>query len=171
MAPRFEAVDLVGPSLRAAMLDCWVDVTDAGGAVGFVAPADRDEVASALDRAIEEVAAGRRWLGVLHDEDGLAAFGFLAPQAGSAVRHRAHLLALQVHPSRQGRGHGRQLVAGLHELARERGLRQVCLWYRGGLGLGAFYRAVGYREVGRWPRTLRVAEDDWRDDVWMATDL
>ncbi len=164
------AVTAVDEGLRAELLDCWVDVTDAGGAVGFLPPADRDAVAEALDRALAEVAEDRRVLVVARDA-AVCGFGFLVPQTGPVVGHRASLLSLQVHPDAQGRGLGRRLVEALHEQGRRRGLTQVTLWYRSGLGLGAFYRAVGYREVGRWPGTLRVAEDDWRDDVWMVTDL
>lgn len=169
--PVFRAVTSVDKELRAALLTCWVDVTNAGGAVGFLPPADPSAVAAALDGALAEVAAGTRWLGVVRDADGLAAFGFVVPQRGAVVGHRATVLSAQVHPTRQGRGLGRLLMTGLHDLARGRGITRVTLWYRSGLGLGAFYRSIGYREVGRWPRTLRVAEDDWRDDVWMAADL
>lgn len=161
----------VDARLRSAMLDCWVDVTDDGGAVGFLPPAEREVVAEALDRALGEVTDGRRLLVVAEDDDGLAGFGFVVPQTGPVVGHRGTVLSLQVHPSRQGRGVGRALVDGLHAAARGAGLAQLTLFYREGLGLGTFYAAVGYREVGRWAATLRVAEDDWRDDVWMATDL
>ena len=40
-----EAAD---PALYAELLDLWVAVIDAGGAVGFTAPADRDAVARTL---------------------------------------------------------------------------------------------------------------------------
>lgn len=165
-----EPVTTVDEDLRAGLLDCWVDVTDAGGAVGFLPPADRDAVAGALDRALAEVGEGRRLLVVARD-GAVRGFGFLVPQTGPVVGHRATLLSLQVHPDARGRGLGRRLVEVLHDQGRRRGLTQATLWYRSGLGLGDFYRSVGYREVGRWPSTLRVAEDDWRDDVWMATDL
>jgi hypothetical protein len=53
------------PALRAQLLDTWVRVTDAGGAVGFTAPADIDEIASTLDSALRRVARGQDTLGVL----------------------------------------------------------------------------------------------------------
>lgn len=173
MSPRATArqVHAVDPDLRSALLDCWVDVTDAGGAVGFLPPADRDAVARTLDLALDEVGDDRRLLVVAEDGEGLAGFGFVVPQTGPVVGHRGTVLSLQVHPSRQGRGVGRVLVEGIHDAARGAGLTQLTLFHREGLGLGAFYTAVGYREVGRWAATLRVADDDWRDDVWMAADL
>ena len=48
------------------------------------------------------------------------------------------------------------------DAARAVGLTQLTLFHREGLGLGAFYASVGYREVGRWEATLRVG-DEWRD--------
>lgn len=38
---------------------------------------------------------------------------------------------------------------------------------RGGLGLERFYAAAGYKEVGRVPDGLRLAADDYRDDIMM----
>jgi hypothetical protein len=35
----------------------------------------------------------------------------------------------------------------------------------GGMGLEAFHRHLGWREVGRWPRALYLAADDARDEV------
>ena len=44
---------------------CWVDVINAGGAVGFVPPVTDDDVAPVLDRLLEGVASGRAVLRVL----------------------------------------------------------------------------------------------------------
>jgi hypothetical protein len=33
------------------------------------------------------------------------------------------------------------------------------------MGLEAFHRHLGWREVGRWPRALYLAADDARDEV------
>ncbi len=56
------------PALREQLLHAWVRVTDNGGAVGFVAPADRALIGETLDAALERVAAGRDELGVLRRE-------------------------------------------------------------------------------------------------------
>jgi len=37
------ALEDVDPELRAALLACWTDVSNAGGAVGFVPPVTEDE--------------------------------------------------------------------------------------------------------------------------------
>ena len=168
---RFAEASTVGPDRRRALQDCWVAVSEAGGAVGFVPPVDADEVAGALDRALAAVADGRRHLGVLLDGQQVAGFGFVVPQHGPVVGHRATISSLQVRPEHQGRGAGRRLLEGLHGLARHRGTTQVSLTVRSGMGLERFYEALGYRELGRWPSTLRVAEDDLRDEIWMVRDL
>ena len=57
------------PGLRADLLDTWIAATDAGGSVGFVAPAPVHQIADTLDLALERVAAGKDLLGVLHNGD------------------------------------------------------------------------------------------------------
>lgn len=169
-----ERVRQVDAALRGAMLDCWVEVSNAGGAVGFLPPVTAAQVGPALDDAIAQVHAGERLLVVVRDPDAagtVAAFGFLERQTGPVVEHRATVKSLQVHPAHRRRGLGAVVLRGLHREAAREGVRLVMLYYRSGLGLGRFYRRQGYVEVGRLPRSLRVATDDWRDDVWMAARL
>lgn len=169
--PRFVEVTRVDDALRGGLVDCWVAVTDAGGAVGFLPPAERPVIEEALQHALEPVELGRRWLGVVREGDEVAGFGFVTPQSGPVVGHRASVTSLQIHPDRQGRGIGRLLLEGLHDLARARGTTQLTLFFRSGLGLSDFYRALGYREAGRWSATLHVSDTDWRDEIWMVRDL
>ncbi len=68
----------VTPALRDGILDLWTDVTNAGGAVGFVAPVTREDIRPALLRQFADMAEGRSRLVVGHDEDGrVAATAFL----------------------------------------------------------------------------------------------
>jgi hypothetical protein len=69
---RVSSSEADGSALRQDLLETWVAVTDAGGAVGFTAPADADEVKRALDAALKRVAVGRDALGVLRDGDRMA---------------------------------------------------------------------------------------------------
>jgi GNAT superfamily N-acetyltransferase len=154
--------------LRAWMLDCWVAVTAAGGAVGFLPGATADDVAPVLDAALVEVHRGASVLGLLQVDGAPAGFGFIQPRTHAVMAGRGVLLRLQVHPDQAGRGLGRRLLEGLEGLAREDGLYLLEANYRGGLGLGDFYAACGWREVGRIPEALRIAPDDLRDDVIVA---
>ena len=157
--------------LRGEVEQVWFDVSEAGGAVGFVPPVDRAQVAAVLDAALAEVRSGRRVLGVLRVDGRVAGFGFLARGNLVLRQHWATVFALQVHPRHQGAGLGRLLLEGLHQLAREDGLEFLHLTYRDGTGVGSFYERMGYREVGRIPGAIRVAPGDDRDDVHMVRHL
>ncbi len=52
----------------------------------------------------------------------------------------------------------------------EMGLEQLHLAARGGVGLEAFYGRLGWKEVGRWPGALRLADGGDRDEVLMHLD-
>lgn len=78
---------------------------------------------------------------------------------------------LQTHPRFRGRGIGVALMRWLRVVARdELGVRRLHLAARGGLGLEEFYERLGWREVGRWPGALRLADGDERDEVLMLLD-
>src|SRR5690606_41623451 len=59
----------VTPALRDGILDLWADVTNAGGAVGFVPPVDRERIRPELVRQFVAMAEERSRLLVGHDED------------------------------------------------------------------------------------------------------
>lgn len=165
------------PALREQLLDMWVRVTDAGGAVGFVAPADRALVAEMLDSHLARVVEGRDALGVLRRggragaDSPAAGMGILAASAAPLRAHWRTLLRLMVEPDLQGIGAGRLLIEGLHEMGRELGLEFLCLTVRGGLGIEGFYGRIGYEIHGRNPRAIRVAPGDERDEILMRYEL
>ncbi len=47
------------PDMRSDLLETWVAVTDAGGSVGFTAPAPVPAIAATLDAALARVASRR----------------------------------------------------------------------------------------------------------------
>ncbi len=161
-------VDRVDDALRAAMRACWVDVSNAGGAVGFVPPVTAEDVEPALDHLVRGVHERGDALVVLTVGGGLAGFAGLVTSNHVLKRHWASVLRVQVHPDHQGRGLGRVLMDGVHAAARRRGWEFVHLTVRGGTGTETFYARLGYREVGRIPAALRVAPGDDRDEVSMV---
>jgi GNAT superfamily N-acetyltransferase len=165
------AVTAVDEALRAELLSCWVDVTNAGGAVGFVAPVTDADVAPVLDRLLAGISAGRDVLCVLTVDGGTVGFAALVGSASPLRRHWGTVLRVQVHPSRQGTGLGRALMEGVHRIAAERGWEFVSLSARGGTGVDGFYRGLGYTEVGRLPGAVRVAPGDDRDEILLARRL
>jgi GNAT superfamily N-acetyltransferase len=162
---------VVDDALRAELLRCWVDVTNAGGAVGFVPPVTDVDVAPLLDRLLEGVHSGRDVLALLTVDAVPAGFATLVGSQGPLRRHWGTVLRVQVHPRHQGQGLGRVLMNGVHDLARDRGWEFVHLTARGGTGVEAFYRRLGYTEVGRLPGAIRVAPGDDRDEIALACRL
>lgn len=163
-----EAVHEVDSLLRADLLDCWVEASNAGGAIGFAGQVTAEEVAPVLDKALGD---DLRTLVVARVDGELAGYGFLVRNDFELFLHWAVIAALQVHPKHQGKGLGSRLLDGLSELGRREGLEFVRLYYRGGLGLGQFYGKSGFVEVGRAPRAIRVDADDYRDSVDMIRTL
>jgi GNAT superfamily N-acetyltransferase len=164
-------VTVVDDTLRAEMLACWTDVSNAGGAVGFVPPVTPDDVAPVLDRLLDTVRSRRDVLCVLTVDGRTAGFAALVGSVGPLRQHWGTVLRVQVHPSRQGEGLGRVLMDGVHEIARGRGWEFLHLTARGGTGVDVFYRRLGYREVGRMPGAIRVAPGDDRDEISLVRAL
>ncbi len=139
---------------REEVLDLWLRVNRAGGAVGFLPDAPRDAVAAALDQHLAVLADGRGVLGLLRrGDDTLAGLGFWHRETTRGYTHRLTLWRVMTDPDRRRQGTGRQLVRGLHGLARRWSPRSR-LWlldYRSGLGLGGFYAGLGWAEIAGSP--------------------
>lgn len=167
-------------ALRAELVELWVAATNAGGALGLIAPTTAQAVEQVagptwqrlvdgadilvIGRTDEQVAGGR-------DGSRLAGWFVLESRGGPLSPHWRSIKRLQVHPDLQGRGHGRQLLAAADDVARRRGLDALHLTVRGGTGTERFYLRAGYREVGRLPGALRLAPGDDRDEIHLWRDL
>jgi len=162
--------------LRNGILALWTDVSNAGGAVGFVPPVVDEDIRPELDASLAAVTAGQRRLligrtGV--DGGGrIAATAFLTYNTHRLMTHWLWLYTVMVHPGHQGRGHGRTLMAAVEQAARGfHGIEAIRLSCRGGTGVDHFYASCGYKEVGRVPGAIRVAPGDDRDDIHMLLTL
>jgi GNAT superfamily N-acetyltransferase len=163
----------VDPALRDGLLGLWADVTNAGGAVGFVPPVARDAIRPELVKHLAAMSEGRMRLLVGRDEEGaVAATGFFAFNTHRLMTHWVWLYTVMVHPKYQGKGYGRDLLAAAAEAAAGfESIDAIRLTCRGGLGLERFYASCGYKEVGRVPGAIRVAPGDDRDDITMLLPL
>ncbi|MFJ9035236.1 GNAT family N-acetyltransferase [Streptomyces sp. NPDC102406] len=163
----------IDPALRDGVLTLWADVSNAGGAVGFVPPVAPEDIRPELMKHLAGMAEGRIRLLVGHDEEGrVAATAFLAHNRHRLMRHHLWVYTVMVHPRHQGRGYGRALMSAVEDAARGfDGIEALRLTCRGGTGADAFYAACGYKEVGRIPGAIRVAPGDDRDDVHMMLPL
>ncbi|WP_405613867.1 GNAT family N-acetyltransferase [Streptomyces sp. NBC_01511] len=163
----------VDPALRDGIVTLWTDVSDAGGAVGFVPPVNPGDVRAELVKHLASMAEGRTRLLVGYDEAGaVAATAFLNANTHRLMRHWLWLYTVMVHPRHQGKGYGRDLMDATADAARGiDGIEAIRLTCRGGAGLERFYASCGYKEVGRVPDAIRVAPGDDRDDITMLLPL
>lgn len=160
---------VIDAEVREGILALWTDVSNAGGAVGFVPPVTPEDIEPDLVKSLAAVADGQRRLIVGRDDDGrVAATAFLAYNEHRLMTHWLWVYTVMVHPRHQGRGYGRTLMAAVERAARDfHGIEAIRLTCRGGTGADAFYSACGYKEVGRVPSAIRVAPGDDRDDITM----
>ncbi|MCG7524582.1 GNAT family N-acetyltransferase [Streptomyces sp. OfavH-34-F] len=151
----------------------WADVSNAGGAVGFVPPVSEEDIRPELLKHQLALAEGRTRLVVGRDEDGaVAATAFLTRNTHRLMRHWLWVYTVMVHPRHQGRGYGRDLMAAVADAAHAtEGIEALRLTCRGGTGADRFYASCGYKEVGRVPGAIRVADGDDRDDITMLLPL
>ncbi|WP_327171633.1 GNAT family N-acetyltransferase [Streptomyces sp. NBC_01336] len=173
MALTFELDPKFDRSVRDGIAELWSDVSNAGGAVGFVPPVTAEDVRPALVKHLVSMAEGRTRILVGYDEDGsIAATAFLTHNTHRLMAHWLWIYTVMVHPRHQGRGYGRDLMAAAADAARTiDGIEAIRLTCRGGTGADRFYGACGYKEVGRVPGAIRVSDGDDRDDVIMLLPL
>ncbi|MEU9098068.1 GNAT family N-acetyltransferase [Streptomyces sp. NPDC048361] len=173
MALMFRLDPPVTPALRDGLLALWAEVSNAGGAVGFVPPVTVEDVRPELLKHLTAMAEGRMRLLVGFDADGrVAATAFIAYNTHRLMTHWVWLYTVMVHPGHQGKGYGRDLLAATADAVRGLdGIEGIRLTCRGGTGVDRFYASCGYKEVGRVPGAIRVAAGDDRDDIIMLLPL
>ena len=169
MALTFRTHTEIPDALRTQLVDLWVEATNAGGAVGFVAPVRREAVDAVAFRAFD----GDLDVLLVGYADGRpVAFLVITDHRFALMDHARLLKTVVVDPKHQGLGYGIRLMREAERVARTLdGVELLHLTCRGGLGLEKFYSKCGYTEVGRVPRMLRVAADDYRDEIHLALDL
>jgi GNAT superfamily N-acetyltransferase len=167
MAVTFEVDPPLTGELRERILSLWVEVTNAGGAVGFVPPVTADDVRPVAEAAFAAVADGIDRVLVGTDGDELVALLFVVDGRDGLRRHWRVLKRVMVAPASQGHGHGSALLRAATALGRRMDLKALQVTVRAGTGTERFYARLGYREVGRLPEAIRVAPGDDRDEILM----
>lgn len=153
------------------LVEIWTDVSNAGGAVGFVPPVTRDDIQEVAVPAFNSIGKGDH-LVVAYDGQEPIGFCFLEHRPGPLFKHWVTVKRLQVHPSLQGKGYGARILELIHEQGKARlGLEQIQLTVRGGTGTETFYERLGYEVVARIPGIIRVAPGDDRDEIVMVKRL
>lgn len=88
-----------------------------------------------------------------------------------SLAHTFWIHAVYVHPDARGSGASGKLIAVAVESARDRGARRVALWVNGvNTRAQALYERMGFRQTGRIPGGIQVA-DQYVDDVLMTLEL
>ncbi|BCB84920.1 GNAT family N-acetyltransferase [Phytohabitans suffuscus] len=167
MAIRFELDPALTPDLRDEIVSMWTEVTNAGGAVGFVEPVTRDDVLTTARDAFAGIEEGPDRLLAGYEGERLVAMLIFVDNRFVLKDHWCTLKRIMVHPDRQGHGHGVALMREAERLARQLGREALHVTVRGGLGLERFYAGLGYKEVGRLPGALRVGPGDDREETLM----
>src|SRR4051812_31299545 len=109
-------------ALRERIVALWVDVTNAGGAVGFVAPVTADAVRPVADAALAAVTEGVDHLLVGLDDGELVALLFVVDNRFVLKDHWRVLKRVMVVPQSQGRGYGAALMREAEQVGRKLGL-------------------------------------------------
>jgi len=159
----------VDPAIREELTECWIAVTNAGGAAGFpFPPVDASHVAPAVDALAARLDPRRARILLARVNGALAGWVLLSRDPNPLVAHWGTVNHVQTQPAYRGQGIGSALMHRLRSVARdEMGLEQLHLAARGGVGLEDFYTRLGWKEIGRWPGKLRLAPDDTRDEILM----
>ena len=157
--------------LTRELIDVWVEVTNADGAVGFVPPVGRDDIAPAAERALAAIARGDDHLVVGISEGRVVGFAFLVGRPSPLFRHWTTVKRLQVLPGLQGRGLGSLFMDAIERFARELGLEQIHLTVRGETGTESFYQRHGYEIVATLPGLIRLAPGKDVDAIYMIKRL
>ncbi|MFJ8856013.1 GNAT family N-acetyltransferase [Streptomyces sp. NPDC102437] len=166
---QFTAREEVLPHLRTELAECWMEVTNAGGAAGFpFPPVTACEVTSALDTLLDSLAPGTSRLIIAHLDGELAGWLAVRRDPWALISHWGTLHHVQTRTTVRGLGVGAALVEEARRIARDdMHLEQLHLAARGGAGLETFYAKLGWKEIGRWPGALRLADGEDRDEILM----
>jgi len=167
MALSFELDPPLTDELREQIVALWVEVTNAGGAVGFVPPVTAEDVRPTAEAAFAGVESGLDHPLVGVDDGRLVGLLFVTDNRFNLKDHWRVLKRVMIAPSSQGKGYGGALMREAAAVGRKMGLAGLQVTVRGGQGTEGFYARLGYTEVGRLPGALRVAEGDDRDEILM----
>ena len=136
---------------------------------GFLVSLPTELTDARFAQKITALAAADNGVYLVAETDGHPiAHGMLDPLPLAAVRHVVHL-TLVVHPGHQSQGIGRALLTHLIDWARAAAaVEKIELNVRASNGPAhALYVSLGFTEIGRWHRRVKVGPGQYVDDVAM----
>jgi GNAT superfamily N-acetyltransferase len=169
MMSQITSPEQVTSGLRRELIDCWILVSNAGGAVGFpFLPVGITHVAPVADKLVAGLRPECSRLLIARTADTLVGWVQIQRDPSPLIAHWGTIRHLQSLPSSRGQGIGSALMVYARQVARsEMGLEQLRLAVRGGTGLEHFYARHGWTVIGRWPGALRLAPGKDRDEILM----
>src|SRR2546429_6932007 len=102
MALTFRTHSEISDTLRADLIDIWVEVVNAGEAVGFVAPVEHSTVEA---RAFRKFTVGLDLLLVGYEDGEPIAFLVIETHQFPLMAHARILKSVMVHPTPYANGH------------------------------------------------------------------
>ncbi|MFE7112341.1 GNAT family N-acetyltransferase [Streptomyces sp. NPDC057575] len=132
-------------------------------------PPDRQNaLVPALETIISSLDTTTSRLLTAHLDGQLAGWLSLRRDPWTLISHWGTLHHVQTRTTMRGQGIGNALMNEARRIARdEMDLEQLHLAARGGIGLETFYGRLGWKETGRWPGALRLADGKDHDEVLM----
>lgn len=173
MPPKIELLWPVraDPRLRAEIHRVLTDVTELGGAIGYLSPPAETETDAWLDDVLLAVRSSNAAFAVALVDGRVEATGLWRRRPGKVFAHSADVEKVMAHPHARGLGLGRLIVSALIESARDAGIETLALGVRGNNhGAIELYEQLGFREWGRQPNVIEVGNERY-DDVRMSVEL
>ena len=173
MSPKIE---LLWPSradsrLRAGIHRVVHDVTELGGAIGYLSPPTKAETDAWLDELLLAVRAGNAAFVVALVDGRAEATGLWRRRPDIVFTHTADIEKVMAHPHARGLGLGRTIASALIDNARDTDIETLALGVRGNNhGAIELYEQLGFREWGRQPNVIEIGNERY-DDVRMSLDL
>jgi GNAT superfamily N-acetyltransferase len=146
-------------------------VVNGGSPLGFLPPLSALDAHTYWLSLAPELQQGTRLLLVAFTQQGPAGAAQLVLSTAPNGRHRAEIQKLFVANEVRGNGVGRALITALHYAARRSHRSLIVLNTRRGEPAEAFYRRLGYREVGVIPGWTVGPQGERYDHVTLYHEL
>ena len=143
------------------------DVVNAGGTVGFMPPVSSDEASAYWLDVVRALEGSLRVLLVARDGPEIVGTAQLELCGRSNGLHRAEVMKVMVHPSRQSQGIGAQLMRAVELEAAREDRTTLVLDTREGEPSERLYFKVGFVKAGVIPNYARSADGSLHTTVYM----
>ncbi|HCG8279972.1 TPA: GNAT family N-acetyltransferase [Vibrio parahaemolyticus] len=148
--------------LHSLLTDC----IESGASVGFLAPADEQEVKLYWSSVEAELKLGVRKLFLAYDNENVIGAVQLSLCSKANGSHRGEVEKLMVHTGARGKGVSKKLMSLMENVACELGLSLLVLDTRLGDVASSLYRSTGYTEAGQIPQFARSSTGELESTVY-----